>query len=131
MIMNLFEYATRNGLRFEGDKGLYSVEDLWNLTLTALDKLAVQLNNQITASSKVSFVSPKSIKDKELELVQYKFDIVLHIINVKVQERDEAKLKAEKAKVKQQLLSLKYEKEQDVLKGMSMEEIEQKLKELE
>ena len=129
--MNLFEYATRNGLRFEGDKGLYSVEDLWNLTLTALDKLAVQLNNQITASSKVSFVSPKSIKDKELELVQYKFDIVLHIINVKVQERDEAKLKAEKAKVKQQLLSLKYEKEQDVLKGMSMEEIEQKLKELE
>lgn len=129
--MNLFEYATRNGLRFEGEKGLYSVEDLWNLSLTALDKLAVQLNNQITASSKVSFVSPKSIKDRELEIIQVKFDIVLYIINVKIQERDEAKLKAEKAKVKQQLLNLKYEKEQDVLKSMSMEEIEQKLKELE
>lgn len=129
--MNLFEYVTRNGLRFEGEKGLYSVEDLWNLSLTALDKLAVQLNNQITASSKVSFVSPKSIKDKEIEIIQVKFDIVLYIINVKIQERDEAKLKAEKDKAKQQLLNLKYEKEHDVLKSMSIEEIEQKLKELE
>ena len=128
--MNLFEYATRNRLRFEGEKGLYSVEDLWDLHLTTLDRLAVQFNNQITASSKVSFVSPKNIKDKELDLVQYKFDIVLHIINVKVQERDEAKLKAERDKFKQQLLSIKYEKEQDVLKGLSIEEIDQKLKEL-
>lgn len=42
-VENIFEFATRNKVRFSF-KGLISVEDLWDLSLTNLDSIYKELN---------------------------------------------------------------------------------------
>ena len=80
----MFEKATRIKLRFESKKGLLSVEQLWDLPLNSLDEIAISLNKEVKDISEVSFIKPLSNnKNKELTL---KFNIVKHIIDVKLTE---------------------------------------------
>lgn len=131
---NIFELASRKKLRFIGFSGTLSVEDLWDLPLQhtsklSLDGLAIQLNRQLEQSrGVVSFVKPEQSKDnEELEL---SFEIVKHIIAVKVAERDARKLAADKADKKQKLLALLDKKENEQLEGLSAEEIRKQIAEL-
>ena len=52
MSNELFKQATQNKYRFESTKGLLTVEDLWDLSLTALDNVAVTLDEQIQKASR-------------------------------------------------------------------------------
>lgn len=122
---NLFEIATRKQYRFNSQVGALSVEDLWNLPLTStrsasLDAIAKELYSQLNEET-VSFVTP-SVSDNTV--VQQKFDIVKHIIDVKVAERDAAKLAAENATKKQKILSLIAQKQDEQLSGSSLEELQ-------
>ena len=122
---NLFEIATRKQYRFNSQVGALSVEDLWNLPLTStrsasLDAIAKELHSQLKEET-VSFVTP-SVSDNTV--VQQKFDIVKHIIDVKVAERDAAKLAAENATKKQKILSLIAQKQDEQLSGSSLEELQ-------
>ena len=122
---NLFELATRKQYRFNSQVGALSVEDLWNLPLTSyrsasLDAIAKELHSQLKEEV-ISFVTP-SVSDNTV--VQQKFDIVKHIIDVKVSERDAAKLLAENAAKKQKILSLIAEKQDEKLSEASLEELQ-------
>jgi len=111
----MFEKATRQKLRFQTDKGLLSVEDLWDLPLTSqhgrtnLDDIARGLHGQLKNSNDVSFVVKER---KSNESVQLAFDIVKHIIDVKLVERDAAQLAATTKEKKQQIMQLIANKEQ-------------------
>ncbi len=122
---NLFELATRKQYRFNSQVGALSVEDLWNLPLTSarsasLDAIAKELHSQLKEET-ISFVTP-SVNDNTVS--QQKFDIVKHIIDVKVSERDAAKLLAENAAKKQKILSLIAEKQDEKLSEASLEELQ-------
>lgn len=122
---NLFEIATRKQFRFNSQVGALSVEDLWNLPLTSarsasLDAIAKELHSQLKEET-ISFVTP-SVSDNTV--TQQKFDIVKHIIDVKVSERDAAKLLAENAAKKQKILSLIAEKQDEKLSEASLEELQ-------
>ena len=122
---NLFEIATRKQYRFNSQVGALSVEDLWNLPLTStrsasLDAIAKELYSQLKEET-VSFVTP-SVSDNTV--VQQKFDIVKHIIDVKVAERDAAKLASDNAAKKQKILSLIAQKQDEQLSGSSLEELQ-------
>lgn len=130
----LFEQATRKKLRFSTVSGTLSVEDLWDLPLTSknflnLDTLAQALNAQVKETEgTISFVTPeKSPKNEELEL---SFEIVKHIIAVKVAERDARKDANERADKKQKLLALLDKKENEQLEGLSAEELRKQIAEL-
>jgi len=87
-VENIFEYATRNKVRFSF-RGLISVEDLWDLSLTNLDSIYKELNKQSKQSEEESLLN---IKTQEDELLNVQIDIVKHIVSVKLAEKEEREL---------------------------------------
>jgi hypothetical protein len=127
--VNIFEQGTRKGLRFSTDRGQLTIEDLWDLPLTGrtsnsnLDDIARGLHKQIKASAdEVSFVAPTTGQGTNEEL-QLKFDVVKHIIDVRVAERDAAKEAAARREQKQRLLEIIDRKQGQALEGKSLEEL--------
>ena len=134
--MNIFEYASRNKLRFQGPKGPLTVEQLWDLPLTAsreteldLDSVAIAASAALrNAREEESFVRPvTSLGRVELEI---RLDILRHIIAVKIADRDESKRARENAQQKDLLLSILAEKENEGLRKMSPEDLRKKIAEL-
>lgn len=121
----MFEKASRQKIRFQSDKGLLSIEDLWDLPLISsrganLDDIARGLHSQLKNSDDVSFVVKER---KSNESVQLAFDIVKHIIDVKLVERDAAQLAATTKEKKQQIMQLIVNKEQSALAEMPLDEL--------
>lgn len=122
----MFEKAARIKLRFESNKGLLTAEDLFDLPLTSqsgranLDDIAKALHKKLKSGDDVSFV----LKDKKSdESVQLAFDIVIHVINIKMAEADEARKQSENRDRKQQLMAIIAQKESEQLAGMDLEEL--------
>ena len=131
--MNIFEQATRRAIRFESAKGDLSVEQLWDLPLQSrnqfdLDTVAKTVNRQLNAVTEESFVSIRENPAKET--LSHKLEIVKHIISVKLQEAEEARNRANKASEKEKLLRLLDEKQNDALRALTPEEIQERLKAL-
>ncbi|QIG62113.1 hypothetical protein P46FS4_47 [Salmonella phage P46FS4] len=123
----MFDKATRLKLRFESNKGLLSVEQVWDLSLTALNEMAKSLSRQVKAAEtdEEDFIGTTSNVDSELQL---RFDVVKHIIGVKLKERDDSKDAAERKANNQVILELIQRKKQQELEGKSVEELEALLK---
>ena len=79
----LFETATRNKMRFPF-RGMVSVEDLWDLSLTNLDSVFKTLNAEAKKSEEESLLETKS---KENEELSNKIEIVKYIVNIKLEEK--------------------------------------------
>ena len=131
--MNIFEQATRRAIRFESAKGDLSVEQLWDLPLRSrnqfdLDTVAKTVNRQLNAVTEESFVSVRENPAKET--LSLKLEIVKHIISVKLQEAEEARNRATKASEKEKLLRLLDEKQNEALRALTPEEIQERLKAL-
>lgn len=131
--MNIFEQATRRAIRFESTKGDLSVEQLWDLPLQSrnqfdLDTIAKTVNRQLNAVTEESFVSVRENPAKET--LSLKLELVKHIISVKLQEAEEARNRANKASEKEKLLRLLDEKQNEALRALTPEEIQERLKAL-
>jgi len=122
----IFEQATRAKLRFETNKGLLSVEDLWELPLTSqtgkanLDDIAKGLHRELKDSEEISFVEEKKPTDGVTKL---KFEVVKSIINTLVVERKAQAEAKERKEKKAQILALIAQKENEKLAGTSLEEL--------
>lgn len=125
-VENIFEYATRNKLRFSF-KGSISVEDLWDLSVTDLDKIFKALNAQVKLSQEESLLSKKSKKD---EVLSVQIDIVKHIVSVKIAEADARRCEAENAAKRQKIMQIIEEKKDEKLQNSSIEELNKMLDEL-
>lgn len=123
----MFDTATRLKLRFESNKGLLSVEQVWDLNLNALNEMAKSLNRQLKAAAgdEEDFIGANTAVDSQLQL---RFDIVKSIIGVKLKERDDSKDAAERKASNQAILELIQRKKQQELEGLSIEELEKRLK---
>lgn len=119
----MFDQATRLKLRFESTKGLLSVEQVWDLNLNSLNELAKSLSRQVKAAGddEENFIGAKSTVDSQLQL---RFDIVKHIIAVKLKERDDSATAAERKANNQVILDLIQRKKQQELENKSVEELE-------
>ena len=131
--MNIFEQATRRAIRFESAKGDLSVEQLWDLPLQSrnqfdLDTIPKTVNRQLNAVTEESFVSVRENPAKET--LSLKLELVKHIISVKLQEAEEARNRANKASEKEKLLRLLDEKQNEALRALTPEEIQERLKAL-
>ena len=124
--MNIFEFATRNKVRFPF-KGIISVEDLWDLSLTNLDSIYKTLNKQIKQSEEESLLSTKASVDKELEV---QIAIVKHIVSVKLEEKANAEKASAKKAQKQKIMSIIATKEDEALQNSSVDELKRMLDEL-
>jgi hypothetical protein len=125
--INLFETASRQKLRFTTAKGLLPTEDLWDLPLTTLNELAKSLSKQVKEAGEESFIEVKSSANEKLETM---FEIVKHIIKVKLAERETLKVAKENATKKAQILELIHQKKNESLASMPVEELEKMLTKL-
>lgn len=124
----MFDKATRNKLRFESPKGLLSVEDLWDLPLTAknggasLDNLAKGLSRKLKDTETESFVLKTVKVDSSLQL---SFDIVKHIIDIRLGEVEKAEVSRVAKEKKQRIQAIIAQKQDEQLKGASLEELQE------
>lgn len=126
--MNIFERAARAKTRFPSTKGLLSVEDLWDLSLTHLNTIAKTVNKALKAESEEDFITVKSEKNTELEL---QLDLVKHVIASKLAQEEINKKSAETRAKKERIEALIIEKKEKQLGEKSVEELEAQLRELE
>lgn len=125
-VENIFEYASRNKVRFPF-KGMISVEDLWDLSLTNLDSIYKTLNKQVKQSEEESLLSTKAIVDTELEV---QIAIVKHIVSVKLSEKEAAEKASAKKAQKQKIMSIIATKENEALQNSSIDDLKKMLDEL-
>lgn len=126
--MELFERASRWKLRFPTPVGQLVVEDLWELPLTSnkdrvanLNDLAKALNRALKAVDEEDFVNPGLVEtNRQLETA---FEIVKHIIAVRLVEQEAAKKAKETRDKKQMILAVIAEKEAGSLKEKGIDEL--------
>lgn len=120
----MFEKALRLKLRFRTPVGMITTEDLWDLPLSQLDATAKALNKQIKDEAEESFITTKSKANTALEL---SFEVVKHIIKVKLEEAEVKKAAAEKKARKAQIMELISQKQNEALSAKSLEELQAEL----
>lgn len=123
----MYKKALRTKLRFSTTKGKLTTEDLFDLSLTDLNNLAISLDKKLSETPRKSFISDIAPDTQEDEL---RFNIVKDIITLKLVERDAARNAKEKAAEKAQLLEILHRKKNEALENLSVAEIEAKLAEL-
>lgn len=122
--MEKFMQASKMKLRIESTKGLLTVEQLWDLSLIDLDKLAVSLERKKSISAK-TFLDVKTEAD---EVAKLKFDIVLEVLETKVKEDTAARKALEDKEHNQKILGILAKKKDDSLEKMTIEELEAQLR---
>jgi hypothetical protein len=122
----MFEVAVRAKMRFPF-KGLVSVEDLWDLSVTNLDSVFKVLNSQLKQVKEESLLNVRTEQDKELDT---KIEIVKYVVGVKLEEEN-LRLKAkEKREQKQKIMEILSDKQDADLKNKSVDELRSMLDEL-
>lgn len=124
--MNIFEFATRNKIRFPF-KGMISVEDMWDLSLANLDSIYKALNKQVKQSEEESLLSAKASVDTELEV---QIAIVKHIVSVKLSEKEAAEKASENKAKEQKIMAILAARDDKVLENASDEDLRKMLAEI-
>lgn len=126
-VNSMFEVAVRNKMRFPY-KGLISVEDLWDLSVEALDTVFKSLNSKVKASQEESLLQTRTKEDEELAI---KIAIIKYIVSVKLAEAEAAVKARETKEQKQKILAILADKQDDALKNKSIDELKQMLSDME
>lgn len=124
----MFEQASRQKVRFETSRGSVTVEDLWDIPLittkadgVSLDNIAKDIFRKLKDSdTETSFVKKIS---KPNEILQLKFDIVKHVIDIRLKEAETAEVAMVAKEKKQKLLAIIAQKEDAKLYDASLDEL--------
>jgi hypothetical protein len=123
--MSMYKQASRLKLRFQTSKGPLTTEQLWDLSISELDKLAVFLEKDYEKSDGKSFVRKSSEKDKVAKL---RFDLVLDVLNTKMEEDEAARNASDTKAHNERILALIAKKKESALESLTVEELEKQLK---
>lgn len=122
----MFEKASRLKLRFDSPQGLLTVEDLWDLPLSSpskkanLDDIARGLFQKLQGTANISFVNRSQQADAG---VQLGFDLVKHVIDVRMAENEAAATALANKQKKQRILAIIEHKENEALGATSIEDL--------
>jgi hypothetical protein len=133
-MQNIFEYATRNKLRFASVRGELSVEQLWDVPLRSRDDFNLNIiakgaNKAFKEISEESFVeTTKTAEHTRREAV---LEAVKYVIETKLTEEKVATDRAAKKQEKEKLLSILAEKQDGKLSELSEKELQKRIAALE
>jgi len=126
--MEQFKQASQLKLRFNTDKGLLSVEQLWDLSQNQLSNLIRSIKKVLKETDnddELSFLTGEVKVDEENQL---RFDIAKDIYMTKKKAQEEIRDASAIKEHNQKILALIAEKQEEGLKGKSVEELEALLK---
>lgn len=134
MANNIFEYATRNKLRFASTRGELTAEQLWDVPLRSKDDF--NLNVVAKAASKaLKDATEESFVEAPISAAQTRLgatlEIVKHVIGVKRDEEESAKKRAANKAEKEKLLEILAEKQAGKLSALSENELKKRIAALE
>jgi len=129
--MEMFEKATRMKLRYETTaamkcSGLLNTEDLWDLSLENLNELAKALSREVKGTEE-SFIEPVK---QGASVSNLKFEIVKHIIAIKLEKLAKAKSAASDKMEREKLLQVIEARESEALKEVPLEDLKKRAAEL-
>lgn len=128
--MNTFLEATKRQLRFATSSGHLSTEDLWQLSLRSLDKIALSIDEKLQPNKKSFLENPDTKANQQQAHDELAIEVLKEVIRVKQEENKINLAAASKAKQEAFLRSLIDKKRIGAMEEMSIEELEAKLKEL-
>jgi hypothetical protein len=133
-MQNIFEYTTKNKLRFASVRGELSVEQLWDVPLRSrddfnLNAVAKSVAKVLKYAAEGNFVETS----KTAEHVRHEaaMEVIKHVINVKLTEEMAATARAAKKQEKEKLLSILAEKQDGKLSELSEKELQKRIAALE
>lgn len=126
--MNIFEAASRKGLTFPSDRGLLTTDQLWHLSLPALDKVARKVNADLKGVTEESFVA--TVVNPNKATYELQLEVAKHIIAVKLAEAEDRKTAAAKAEKRSKLIAALAAKEDEELGSKSRAELAAELEAL-
>ncbi|MFA5670265.1 MAG: hypothetical protein WC967_13565 [Balneolaceae bacterium] len=126
----MFEQASKLKLRYKVANGTISTEDLWDLSLESLDKIARSLHRELREEEEVSFIT-SAVQQAITNLNELRFGIVKHIIEVKLAAREAKKVKEQAAAKKETIKRILAAKQDETLQNMSIEDLQKELQSLE
>jgi len=130
MINDIFEFATRNKLRFNSTRGTLSLEQLWDVPLRSrdgfdLDSIAKEANRALRALTEESFVATE--RTPAHDRAEIALELVKRVIAVKLAEETAAKKRATNKAEKERLLEILAEKQAGALSALTEKEIQDKI----
>lgn len=115
---NIFEQAARGKYRFPF-KGLCTVEDLWDLSVTNLDTVYKELNKQKRNNNEDSLLETSNEDTRLNDMIE----IVKHIVSVKQKEKADRILEKERKERNQMIMDIIKDKEYENLRSKSIAEL--------
>ncbi len=121
--MEQYKLASQTRLRFNTDKGLLSVEQLWNLNQSQLSNLIKSVKKVLKRDDddELSFLTDTKVVDIENQL---RFDIAKDVYLTKKKLAEDLREKADKKAFEQKILGLIAEKQEGSLREKSIEELQ-------
>ena len=117
---NIYKIAFRKKLRFDTFRGIIDVEDLFDLTLQDLDKIASTIADKIESTSKSSVFENKQV-DSEAQLA---YDIVADVFKTKQDEAKEKTLAEAKRQKRARIQELIQRKKESAMEELDIEQLE-------
>lgn len=123
--MDIYKKASKNKTRISTTKGLLTIEQLWTLSFSELDSLAISLKEELEKSETKSFLTkPVSGSEK----TKLHFDLVLDVLQTKVKDHEIASKAQETKASNEKINNLIAEKKDGAMRDMTIEELEAMLK---
>lgn len=118
----MYKQAAKLRLRFSTTRGLLSVEQLFELSMTDIANAikAVKKILKTTDDDELAFLESTKTVDVENQL---RFNILKDVYLTKKEENEAARVTLENKEFNQKILSIIADKEEDSLKGKSIEEL--------
>jgi hypothetical protein len=127
---DVFEYATRNKLRFASSRGQLTVEQLWDVPLRSSDDFNLNAIAKVTSKAwkdlaEDSFV--ETAKTPEHARRETALEVVKFVIEAKLAEETAAKKRADNKVEKEKLLAILAEKQDGKLSALSEKELQKRI----
>ena len=127
----MYKIASRKKLRIQTNRGMLSVEQLWDLSKEEIGELAKSIRKRIndqkgvTGDSELDFLKPSAQTEETID--ELTFRILKDIYTTKQAEEDKAHRRAAARENNRKILELIAKKQDQELESKSIEELEKML----
>lgn len=119
--MEIYKQVIQRNVKIKTTKGDVTPQQLFTMSIEELNATAVELSDAYEKSGGKSFIAKRTVKDKDIKL---QLDIVLDVLNTKMDEQEKAATRAANKAHNRQILELIAQKQDEQLKGKSLKQLE-------